>query len=138
MKIITKQMRDRLIWREGISRQYDAAFTLSFRGARFVSLHACREDVVRWLNRQSTPNTRGLGRKTYAELCQAFGMAVPAKGSSTLGAQLAKAHQRIAELEQELAHFMELHGRTALPPETRITVNGKTFCLADIDKEMAK
>lgn len=102
MKIITKQMRDRLIWREGISRQYDAAFTLSFRGARFVSLHACREDVVRWLNRQSTPNTRGLGRKTYAELCQAFGMAVPAKGSSTLGAQLAKAHQRIAELEARI------------------------------------
>jgi hypothetical protein len=24
----------------------------------------------------------------------------------------------------------------AWPPETRITVNGKTFCLADIDKEM--
>ena len=26
----------------------------------------------------------------------------------------------------------------SLPPETRITVNGKTFCLADIDKEMTK
>jgi hypothetical protein len=26
----------------------------------------------------------------------------------------------------------------ALPPETRITVNGKTFCLADIDKEMTE
>ena len=26
----------------------------------------------------------------------------------------------------------------AWPPETRITVNGKTFCLADIDKEMAE
>lgn len=25
-----------------------------------------------------------------------------------------------------------------LPPETRITVNGKTFCLADIDKEMTE
>ena len=24
------------------------------------------------------------------------------------------------------------------PPETRITVNGKTFCLADIDKEMTE
>jgi hypothetical protein len=28
--------------------------------------------------------------------------------------------------------------RAAWPPETRITVNGKTFCLADIDKEMAE
>lgn len=26
----------------------------------------------------------------------------------------------------------------AWPPETRITVNGKTFCLADIDKEMTE
>lgn len=26
----------------------------------------------------------------------------------------------------------------ALPPETQITVNGKTFCLADIDKEMTE
>ena len=26
----------------------------------------------------------------------------------------------------------------ALPPEMQITVNGKTFCLADIDKEMAE
>lgn len=30
-----------------------------------------------------------------------------------------------------------LVSRTALPPETRITVNGKTFLLKDIDKEMA-
>jgi hypothetical protein len=28
--------------------------------------------------------------------------------------------------------------QSAFPPETRITVNGKTFCLADIDKEMTE
>ena len=34
----------------------------------------------------------------------------------------------------------ESHGGAGgdLPPETRITVNGKTFCLADIDKEMTE
>jgi hypothetical protein len=52
-----------------------------------------------------------MGRKTYVELCMAFGLAVPAKGGRTLGTRLRAAEARIAELEQELARFVELHGK---------------------------
>ena len=68
-------------------------------------------EVRAWLIRPSTQNTKDLGRKTFTELCQAFGMAIPANAPRTLGAQLAAAKARIVELEQELAHFMELHGK---------------------------
>jgi TolA-binding protein len=43
-----------------------------------------------------------MGKKTYTELCLAFGLAVPARAPQTLNAQLAQAQARIAELEQEL------------------------------------
>lgn len=161
------------------SQRIGATTTLSFRAVRILDGLglADKESIVVWLNRPSTRNTRALGVKTYYEICAALGMAVPANAPRTLGAQLAAAKARITELEQELAHFMELHGKgalktsipvgpgdhwpkgmicsggaggkstyqngftgatTSLPPETRITVNGKTFTLGEIDKEMTK
>jgi len=137
---MNSSQKDRLVFREKTAQDLGCILgqPLSYRAAKFAAQHKTRDELVKWLNHPNTRNCWQMGKKTYTELCLAFGLAVPAKAPRTLGAQLAKAHQRIAELEQELAHFMELHGRIALPPETRITVNGKTFTLGEIDKEMTK
>lgn len=104
---------NRLIYREMYSQRIGAATTLSFRAVRILDGLGLsdKDSVLAWLNRPSTRNTRSLGAKTYYEICAALGMVVPAKAPRTLGAQLAAAKARIAELEQELAHFMELHGK---------------------------
>lgn len=95
------------------SQRIGAATILTFRAVRILDSLGLtdRESVVAWLNRPSTRNTRSLGAKTYYEICAALGMAVPANAPRTLGAQLAAAKARITELEQELSHFMELHGK---------------------------
>lgn len=104
---------NRLVYREMYSQRIGAATTLSFRAVRILDGLGLsdKDSVLAWLNRPSTRNTRALGAKTYYEICAALGMAVPANAPRTLGAQLAAAKARIAELEQELAHFIELHGK---------------------------
>lgn len=163
---------NRLVYREMYSQRIGAATTLSFRAVRILDGLGLsdKDSVLAWLNRPSTRNTRSLGAKTYYEICAAFGLAVPAKAPRTLGAQLAAAKARIAELEDALKDICEnksifgadardiakealcsggnggkstyqngfTGATTSLPPETRITVNGKTFTLGEIDKEMTK
>jgi len=98
------QTKDRLAWREKVARDLGVILNppLSFRAARFASQFTSRAELVHWLLRPSTVNTWQMGKKTYTELCLAFGLAVPARAPQTLGAQLAQAQARIAELEQEL------------------------------------
>ena len=164
---MTNAQKDRLAYRINVAQQLGVRLDppLSFRAARFASLHSSRDELVHWLLRPSTVNTWQMGKKTYTELCMAFGLAVPAKAPRTVGRKLAEAQARIAELEQEIvllkgqaAEIERLKSTicsngnggkstyqngftgatTSLPPETRITVNGKTFTLGDIDKEMTK
>lgn len=97
--------KDRLVFREKIARDLGVILNppLSFRAAKFAAQFSCRDELVRWLNRPSTLNTWQMGRKTYNELCQAFGLAIPTHGPRTVGARLRAAEARIAELEEEIA-----------------------------------
>lgn len=101
---MTNAQKDRLAYRIKVAQQLGVRLDppLSFRAARFASMHSTRDELVHWLLRPSTVNTRGFGRKTYTELCMAFGLAVPAKAPRTVGRKLAEAQKRIAELEQEI------------------------------------
>ncbi len=100
--IMNSSQKDRLAYREQVARELGVLLDppLSFRAAKFAAQHKTREDLVKWLKHQNTPNTWQMGRKTYTELCMAFGLAVPAKGGRTLGTRLRAAEARIAELEQ--------------------------------------
>ena len=104
MTTLHHQTKDRLAWREKVARDLGVVIKppLTFRAARFASQFASRDELVRWLLRPSTVNTWQMGKKTYTELCLAFGLAVPARAPQTLGAQLAQAQARIAELEAAL------------------------------------
>lgn len=82
---------------------------LSFRAARFASQFTSRTELVHWLLRPNTVNTWQMGKKTYFELCTAFGLAVPARAPQTLGAQLAQAQARIAELESALENAAKMN-----------------------------
>lgn len=101
---MTNAQKDRLAYRIKVAQELGVLLDppLSFRAARFASMHSSRDELVHWLLRPSTVNTRGFGRKTYIELCMAFGLAVPAKAPRTIGRKLAEAQKRIAELEQEI------------------------------------
>jgi hypothetical protein len=96
--------QDRLAFREKVARELGVILghPLSFRAARFAAQHKTRESLVAWLNHQNTKNVWQMGKKTFNELCMAFGLAVPAKAPRTLGTQLAAAKARIAELEAQL------------------------------------
>ncbi len=102
MTTLHHQTKDRLAWREKVARDLGVVIKppLSFRAARFASMHSGRDELVHWLLRPSTVNTRGFGRKTYTELCMAFGLAIPAKAPRTIGRKLAEAQKRCSELEQ--------------------------------------
>ena len=105
----SKETLDRIAFREKTAKDLGCtlAYPLSFRAARFAAQFTTRDELVHWLNRPSTVNTWQMGKKTYTELCLAFGLAVPAKAPRTLGAQLAKAHQRIAELEARVEELQK-------------------------------
>lgn len=104
MTTLHHQTKDRLAWREKVARDLGVVINppLSFRAARFASQFTSRDELVHWLVKPNTVNTWQMGKKTYTELCLAFGLAVPARAPQTLGAQLAQAQARIAELEQEV------------------------------------
>jgi len=98
------QTKDRLAWREKVARDLGVVIKppLSFRAARFASQFTSRAELVHWLLRPSTVNTWQMGKKTYSELCLAFGLAVPAKAPRTVGRKLAEAQARIKELEARI------------------------------------
>lgn len=109
--------KERLAYREQVARELGVLLDppLSFRAAKFAARHKTRADLVKWLKHENTPNCWQMGRKTYVELCMAFGLDV--SSNPTLHErrrELAAARARVVELEQELAHFME-------------SVNGKTL-----------
>jgi hypothetical protein len=110
---MNSSQKDRLAYREQVARELGVLLDppLSFRAAKFAAQHKTQADLVKWLKHENTRNCWQMGRKTYVELCMAFGLAVPAKGGRTLGTRLRAAEARIAELEQELARFVELHGK---------------------------
>jgi hypothetical protein len=101
------ETKNRLAWRQKVALDLGVVINppLSFRAARFAAQHKTREELVRWLIKPNTVNTWQMGKKTYTELCLAFGLAVPARAPQTLGAQLAQAQARIAELEAVLEKF---------------------------------
>jgi hypothetical protein len=107
METLHHQTKDRLAWRQKVALDLGAVINppLSFRAARFAAQHKTREELVRWLIKPNTVNTWQMGKKTYTELCLAFGLAVPARAPQTLGAQLAQAQARVAELEAVLEKF---------------------------------
>lgn len=96
--------KDRLVFREKVARDLGVILNppLTFRAAKFAAQFKSRDEVVRWLNRPNTLNTWQMGRKTYNELCQAFGLAIPTHGPRTLGARLRAAEARIVELEKRI------------------------------------
>lgn len=128
---MNSSQKDRLAYREQVARELGVLLDppLSFRAAKFAAQHKTRADLVKWLKHENTPNCWQMGRKTYIELCMAFGLAVPAKAPKTLGAQLAAAKARIAELEQELAHFMESTDKESL------TVKGASTEQSSVDQD---
>jgi hypothetical protein len=98
------ETKDRLAWREKVARDLGVVINppLSFRAARFASQHKTRDELVQWLVKPNTVNTWQMGKKTYSELCLAFGLAVPAKAPRTMGRKLAEAQARIKELEARI------------------------------------
>lgn len=97
----TKQTLDRIAWAEQVSQSFGLlAAPLSYRAAKFAVRHSTKEDLIKWLVKPSTHNEWQMGRKTYIELCAAFGLAVPAKAPRSQKMQLVAALAKIAELEQ--------------------------------------
>lgn len=94
---------DRLEYREQVTRELGVLLDppLSFRAAKFAAQHKTRADLVKWLEHENTPNCWQMGRKTYVELCMAFGLAVPSNPTlHERRRELAAARARIVELEQ--------------------------------------
>lgn len=106
---MNSSQKDRLAYREQVARELGVLLDppLSFRAAKFAAQHKTRADLVKWLKHENTPNCWQMGRKTYVELCMAFGLAVPAKAPRTLGTRLRAAEACIAELEQVI-HDMRI------------------------------
>lgn len=80
-----------------------------------------------------------MGGKTVVSLVKQL-RKVAKMGLSDDDCLMLEAADRIEKLETALGEKIT-HNQflpVAFPPETKITVNGKTFLLRDIDKEMAE
>jgi hypothetical protein len=106
---MNSSQKDRLAYREQVARELGVLLDppLSFRAAKFAAQHKTRADLVKWLKHENTRNCWQMGRKTYVELCMAFGMAVPAKGPTTLGAKLRAVEAKLEKIQAALAESIK-------------------------------